>query len=816
MKGKILLLIAILAISAGINAQILEPVKWSFSQNKIGDNEFELVFTASIDRHWHLYSQDIPMTPPATTFSFEKNSGVYLVGKVTEESTVIEEYDPNFEMILKYFAHEAVFKQKERVSADVAAPLTGFLEYMCCDDTKCLPPTEVDFSFDLSSEGASSPSPAPAQGILEPVKWDIKTEKKGNSIDIFFTAHIDKGFHLYSLNVPEDGPLPTDFSFEESTLFKRDGGVVEVTPSIEEYDDVFEMNINFFEHEATFKQTVSFTSDDEIVPVIGEIAYMVCNDVGCVALYEDIVININPETGEIVDAFEDDSGELASIEETDITGKKASMWGFFILSFIGGLAAILTPCVFPMIPMTVSFFMKEGQDKAKGRAQAILYGVSIIAIYTFIGSILAVVAGPDIANWLSTHWLPNILFFLVFVIFAASFFGWFEITLPHWMVNKSDQAADKGGFMGPIFMAMTLVLVSFSCTGPIVGTILVESAGGQVVKPIIGMLGFSLAFAIPFTLFAFFPSLLSNLPKSGGWLNSVKVVLGFLELALGLKFLSIADQTYHWGILDREIYLAFWIVIFFLMGLYLLGKLKFAHDSDVPFLSVPRLALSIITFTFVMYLIPGMFGAPLKALSGYLPPQQTHDFDLNTIIRNNVKLYAGSGGGGEAPSEICETPKYNEFLHLPHGLEGYFDYEQAVQCAREQNKPIFIDFTGHGCVNCREMEANVWSDPRVLKKLRDDYIIVALYVDDKTKMSEDEWVTSTYDGKVKKTIGKKYADLQITKFGVNAQPFYVLMGHNGEVLAQPRAYDLDVHAFVKFLDTGVKNFNKSKSVFKVE
>ncbi len=816
MKGKFILFIALFAVSIGINAQILEPVKWSFSQNKTSDNEFELIFKAKIDPHWHLYSQDIPMAPPATTFTFEKYDNAELIGKVTEESKVIEEYDPNFEMVLKYYADEAIFKQKVKVLSNETATVSGFLEYMCCDDTKCLPPTDVEFSFDLAPTGASASASPPAQGILDPVKWDVITEKKGNSVDIFFTAHIDEGFHLYSLNVPEDGPLPTDFTFEESALINMTGSVVEVTPTIEEYDDVFEMNINFFEHEATFKQTVSFNSDDEVVPVIGEIAYMVCNDVGCVALYEDLVINIDPKTGEIIDAFEEESGEMASIEETDITGKKASLWGFFILSFIGGLAAILTPCVFPMIPMTVSFFMKEGQEKAKGRAQAILYGISIIAIYTFIGSILAVVAGPDIANWLSTHWLPNILFFLVFVIFAASFFGWFEITLPHWMVNKSDQAADKGGFMGPIFMAMTLVLVSFSCTGPIVGTILVESAGGQVVKPIIGMLGFSLAFAIPFTLFAFFPSLLANLPKSGGWLNSVKVVLGFLELALGLKFLSIADQTYHWGILDREIYLAFWIVIFFLMGLYLLGKLKFAHDSDVQFLSVPRLTLSIITFTFVMYLIPGMFGAPLKALSGYLPPQQTHDFDLNTIIRDNVKLYSGSGGGGEATAEICGTPKYHEFLHLPHGLEGYFDYDQAVQCAKEQNKPIFIDFTGHGCVNCREMEANVWSDPKVLKKLRDDYIIVALYVDDKTKIPEDEWVTSAYDGKVKKTVGKKYADLQITKFGVNAQPFYVLMGHSGEVLTQPRAYDLDVNAFVNFLDLGVKNFKESKSVYKVE
>jgi thiol:disulfide interchange protein DsbD len=310
--------------------------------------------------------------------------------------------------------------------------------------------------------------------------------------------------------------------------------------------------------------------------------------------------------------------------------------------------------------------------------------------------------------------------------------------------------------------------------------------------------------------------MLANLPKSGGWLNSVKVVLGFLELALGLKFLSVADQTYHWGILDREVYIAFWIVIFFLLGLYLLGKLKFAHDSEVPYLSVPRLTLAIITFTFVVYLIPGMFGAPLKALSGYLPPQQTHDFDLNAMIRDNVKLYSGSGGGSSGETaEICDKPKYGDFLHLPHGLEGYFDYEQALACAREQNKPIFIDFTGHGCVNCREMEANVWSDPKVLKRLRDDYIVVALYVDDKTKLPEEEWITSTYDNKVKKTVGKKYADLQITKFKVNAQPFYVLMGHNGEVLTQPRAYDLDINEFVDFLDLGVENFKAGKSVFSV-
>lgn len=797
-----------LFIFSGLHAQILEPVKWSFSSERVSDTEFDLIFKADIDTKWHLYSQDIPMSPPATNFNFEAGSGYELVGKTTEESEVIEEYDPNFEMVLKFFAFEAVFKQRVKLTSQSPVTVEGFLEFMCCDDTKCLPPTDVDFEFKLAPQGSATA--VPVQGILEPVKWQIQTEaNKDRIVEIFFTATIDDGYHLYSVNVPEDGPLPTEFIFENQDGFELEGEAVEVTTPFEEFDDVFEMDIKYFEHEATFKQTIRLTSEEDQIPVVGEIAYMVCNDVGCVALYEDIELIFDGKTDQLIA----ETQQLDEVETgtSDIQGKKASLWGFFILSFLGGLAAILTPCVFPMIPMTVSFFMKDGEEKAKGKMQAIIYGISIIAIYTFIGSILAVVAGPDIANWLSTHWLPNILFFLIFVIFAASFFGMFEIVLPSWMVNKTDQKADKGGFLGPVFMAVTLVLVSFSCTGPIVGTILVESAGGQVLKPIIGMLGFSLAFALPFTLFAFFPSLLQGLPKSGGWLNAVKVVLGFLELALGLKFLSIADQTYHWGILDREVYLAFWIVIFFLMGLYLLGKIKFAHDSDLPFVSVPRLMLAIITFSFVMYLIPGMFGAPLKALSGYVPPQSTHDFDLNAVIRNNVELYAGSGGS--EVEEICDKPKYAEFLHLPHGLEGYFDYDQALSCAKEQNKPIFIDFTGHGCVNCREMEANVWSDPKVLKILRENYIIMALYVDDKTKLAEDEWIKSEYDGKMKKTIGKKYADLQITKFGVNAQPFYVLMGHNGEVLTQPRAYDLDVDEFVEFLENGIQNYEQGKSAF---
>jgi thiol:disulfide interchange protein DsbD len=466
-----------------------------------------------------------------------------------------------------------------------------------------------------------------------------------------------------------------------------------------------------------------------------------------------------------------------------------------------------------MIPMTVSFFMNSSGSKLKSRLYAAFYGLSIIAIYTIIGTLVSGIFGPGIANWLSTHWLPNLIFFAVFMLFAFSFFGMFEIVLPSWMVNKSDKQADRGGLMGSFFMALTLVLVSFSCTGPIVGAILVQSAGGQVLKPIVGMFGFSLAFALPFTLFALFPAWLNNLPKSGGWLNSVKVVLGFLELALGLKFLSIADQTYHWRILDREIYLAIWIVIFTLLGFYLLGKLKFAHDSDTKTVSVPRLMLAILTFSFVVYLIPGMFGAPLKGISGYLPPQTSLDFDIHQIVRDEIKIATFHTSGGISASgseEICDKPKFGEFLHLPHGLEGYFDYEQGMACARKQNKPVFIDFTGHGCVNCREMEANVWSDPRVLERLRNNFVVIALYVDDKSNLPESEWVTSTYDGKVKKTLGKKYADFQITRYGVNAQPYYVLLDGKEQMLVQPKAYDLNADHFVDFLDAGLAEFTKRK------
>jgi len=649
--------------------------------------------------------------------------------------------------------------------------------------------------------------------IMEPVKWKFDKKNLGNGeIELIFSASIEDGWHLYDTSLPENGPVSTSVNYADSTKFEFVGSLTKEPEPTEIYDPTFQMKLRYFTHKAILKQKVKVNGN--ISEIKGYVEFMSCNDETCTPPAEaDFSFKIENSTAHEKPASEEAGKTGTLVTNKGNEGSSETLWLFFLFSFLAGLAAILTPCVFPMIPMTVSFFMHSGESKIRSRINAFFYGISIIAIYTVIGTIVSMIFGPDIANWLSTHWIPNLLFFIIFMIFAFSFFGMFEIVLPSWLVNKSDKQADKGGLLGSFFMALTLVLVSFSCTGPIVGAILVESAGGHVLKPIVGMFGFSLAFALPFTLFALFPGWLNNLPKSGGWLNSVKVVLGFLELALGLKFLSIADQTYHWGILDREVYLAIWIVIFTLLGLYLLGKLKFAHDSDLKYISVPRLILAIISFSFVVYMVPGMFGAPLKAISGYLPPQATQDFDLHQIIREEVSL-ATSGPGEQRNEEnngLCEKPKYSEFLQLPHGLKGYFDYNQGLACAKAQDKPIFVDFTGHGCVNCREMEANVWSDPKVLQRLKNDFVIIALYVDDKTKLPEEEWVVSQYDGKTKKTLGKKYADFQISKYGVNAQPYYVLLDPEGNKLTDPKAYDLNPDHFVDFLDRGLANFRKEQT-----
>lgn len=659
--------------------------------------------------------------------------------------------------------------------------------------------------------------------IQEPVKWSFSSKRINDTIaELHFTANIELHWHLYSQHIDGDAPLPTVFTFKEIKGAKLLGKVIEPKGKTE-YDKLLETTVKFFDHQAVFIQKVKITSDKPVT-IKGLVEYQTCDDNSCISGESDfsftlegaknlkvIEVLVTPDTTKTdtiakseSDTTKSDTGVIAVDDE--FSGKNKSLVWFFLQAFLWGLLAILTPCVFPMIPMTVSYFMKSG---TKGKVQALVYGLSIIAIYVIFGVLIAVIFGADFGNWLSTHWIPNVLFFLIFVIFAASFFGYFEITMPSWLVNKSVAAEEKGGTIGTIFMALTLVLVSFSCTGPIVGTVVVQAVGGQILKPIIGMLGFSLAFAIPFTLFAFFPQWLNKMPKSGGWLNSVKVVLGFIELAFALKFLNVPDQTYHWGILDREVYLGFWIVIFTMMGFYLLGKIKFPHDSDYPVLkSFPRLMLSIVTFTFVFYLIPGLWGAPLNAISGWLPPMETQDFDINSIVREHVANSSG-GANKENTFNVSEKPKYEGGkLKLPHGLRGYFDYDQALKVSKELGKPVFVDFTGHGCTNCREMEARVWSKPEVLKRLRENFVLAALYVDDKViELPEEEWYTNK-NGREITTLGKKNTDIQIGKFKANAQPYYVILDAEGNLMVPPRAYNLDVDAFVKFLDSGVEAFNK--------
>ena len=481
------------------------------------------------------------------------------------------------------------------------------------------------------------------------------------------------------------------------------------------------------------------------------------------------------------------AGSAAVAASVPIQSRGRGIWGLILEAILWGFAMLLTPCVFPMVPMTVSFFIKGNEDRTAGKFRAMMYGLFIVLLYTVPISIIIgltwVLGGSavtaDIFNWLATHWLPNIIFFVVFMLFAASFFGAFEITLPSSLVNASDKKSDKRGLAGVFFMALTLVLVSFSCTGPIVGTVLIKSTSGEFWTPMITMLAFSVAFALPFTLLALFPSLLKSLPKSGGWLNSVKVVLGFIEVALGLKFLSVADQTYHWGLLDREVYLAVWIVCFTLLGFYLLGKIRFKYDDEVKHIGILRLSLSIVVFSFVVYMIPGMFGAPLKALSGYLPPMETQDFVISAY-----------------PSSI---PK-GATIELPHGLMGYDNIDEALSEARKSGRKVFVDITGHGCVNCREMEARVWSDEKVLQRLRDDFVIVALYTDDKQKLPESKWIR-TPDGKVLKDVGRVNSYVARSRFGVNAQPNYFILDAQGNILSGPRGYDLSVKGFVDFLDS---------------
>ena len=601
--------------------------------------------------------------------------------------------------------------------------------------------------------------------------------QEGNIYHLEFTCSVPAGWHIYDVKEYNNGPISTSVKLEGEA--KAIGALTLTSNVKEEYDSAFGMVIGTCEGAVSMllKVESNAAAPKQIKAII---EWQACREGACSAPEEQEINITLPATA-----------ELNSGANTTTTGSirdaqsSKSLWSTILEAILWGFVALLTPCVFPMVPMTVSFFLKKSGDKTKGRFMAMMYGLSIVALYTIPIAIIILItyfAGGDsgivfIFNWLATHWIPNLLFFIIFMIFAASFFGAFEIVMPTSLVNKADAKSEKGGLFGVFFMALTLVLVSFSCTGPIVGTILIKSTQGEIWEPIITMLAFSAAFALPFTIFAFVPSLLKNLPKSGGWLNSVKVVLGFLELALGLKFLSVADQIYGWGILDREVYLALWIVIFTLLGFYLLGKIRFANDSPAGHLTVTRLILSIIVFSFVVYMIPGMWGAPLKAISGYLPPIESQDF---VISSNSVAT-----NGAAKSSTISNSNKV-------------YNFKEALRLSEQSGKPIFLDFTGKACVNCREMEARVLSNSRVQQILSENYIVLELYGDTRNPLPESEWVR-TSGGTLLKTDGKVNSNLLLERYGVNAMPYYLLLDSKGNPLTAPRGYNLNVEEFIAYL-----------------
>jgi len=679
MTKKVVLSFLLLCCVLSLSAEIQKPVTWSFSNKQVSENEFDLILTASIDNNWHIYSQFIGTGGPVpTSFVFKPSTGYVLVGKVREKPRPNKIFEKVFDMEVTFFEKKAVFTQKVKLKVPTAK-IQGSLTFMVCDDSQCLPPEDIDFSFDLKGAKVAL---VDGKNLTTPVS----------------TPFVD------SANIAE-------------------------------------------------------TSDKTVV---------------------------NDSAASVVKT------QLTTVVST--SAEKQSLWTIFILGLLGGFAAFLMPCIFPMVPLTVSFFTKKEVSKRKGVRNALIYGLSIVLIYVILGLLITVIFGADALNVLSTNGIFNFFFFLLLIAFALSFLGAFELVLPSSWVNKMDTNSDKGGLAGLFFMAATLVLVSFSCTGPI----MVQAATmGQLLGPAIGMLGFALALAIPFVLFAMFPAWLKAMPKSGGWLNSVKVVLGFLELGFSFKFLSNVDLAYHWNLFDREIFLSLWIVISALLGFYLLGKLKLPNDSDVKHVSTPRLMLAIITLSFTMYMIPGLWGAPLKAISAFLPPMSTQDFVLST--NNATAVYPNSG-----------NHKYADIFHAPLGLDVFFDYDEGIAYAKKMNKPVFIDFTGHACVNCRKMEAAVWPDKDVFSHLSNDYVVIQLYVDDKTDLAAAEQSISKSSGHKIETIGNKWSDLQASRFNANSQPFYVLLDTKGNLLVQPRGADYDSKSFSNYLDSGLEAFKKDK------
>lgn len=848
---KTLLLLPILFLASLLTGQVETPVTWSFEAKPAGDNTYDLVFKAKIADGWKTYSPfqsygDDVFGPVPTGIYFDEGDHFETVGKLKESDNRKEALEPLFDNItVAYFKKYATFTQRVKVS-NFGDPITGYVECMACDAEKCLPPSAEDFSFSLKPTGAApkaaEPEPAQAEtapatdektadaapafsisgtedalvtdagassGMKEPVQWSFSSKLVQDSLyEVTFTADIEAGWTIYSVHTnPDDGPLPTAFNFEDSDAYQLVGAVAESGKTKTGMDPVFKVEVTkFVESPAVFTQQL--VAMDATQPVTGYLTYMTCNDAECIPADVDFAINLAAGAGGIVQV--DPASGLKAIDQTVPTirethkspvatcGKEAqsdeesSLLWTFVLGFAGGLLALLTPCVFPMIPLTVSFFTKSSQDRATGVRNALIYGLSIIVIYVAIGLLITGIFGATALNALSTNWIANTLFFVIFLFFAFSFFGYYEITLPSSWANKSDAMADRGGLIGIFFMAFTLALVSFSCTGPIIGSALVQSATSSL-GPFVVMLGFSSALALPFALFAAFPGWLNSLPRSGGWMNSVKVVLGFLELALALKFLSVADMTMHWGILPYEVFLGAWILVFAAMTAYLFGWIKFPHDSPVKKLSPTRGGFAFLSLAFTVYLVTGfMYNEDtksynaLKLMSGLAPPA-----NYNVLLAK-----------GEADESI--KAKYPSFTKCANDLDCFKNYEEGVAYAKEKDMPILLDFTGYGCVNCRKTEEHIWVEDVVKDKLEQDFVLISLYVDDRKEL--EETLMSIPRQEKLRNVGNLWADFQIVNFEQNSQPLYVMMSPDEQVLAPPRGYKEGVQDYAEFLECGLNTF----------
>lgn len=807
---KVWLSFLLIFASNYLSAQFHDPVQWEMSYEKITDTEYDLIFTATIEKGWYVYSQHLdPGGPIPTSFNFEEGGHFEAVGDASEEGPKKAGHDQIFDMeVVKYY-DQAVFKQRVNVS-DSSLPISGYLEFMTCDDQQCLPPQEVEFSFALGEDDALLPS----DGFLDPVKWaGAWAPINGDTFQLTLTATLETGWTIYSQHTDDNGPVPTEIGFDQEPHFTAVGEVTEDGYKKEGPDPLFNnvVVIKYTKSPVTFTQ--KFVVTDTKKPINGYVLFMTCDDKQCLPPNE-LPILIQPATGKVMVGEEADQDAVAAISSEDSNDyfeevygvgvpnpkeplgtcgesteiKKAGFWQIFVLGFFGGLLALLTPCVFPMIPLTVSFFTKGSENRRKGIINAILYGLSIFGIYLLLSIPFHIMdsVNSDILNQIATNVWLNILFFVVFLVFAISFFGFFEITLPSSWVNKSSTAENIGGFLGIFFMALTLALVSFSCTGPILGSLLAGAltSNGGAWQLTTGMGGFGLALALPFGLFAAFPGWMNSLPKSGGWLNTVKVVLGFLELGLAFKFLSNADLVKSWGLLKIEPFLIIWMVISLGLALYLFGIIKFPHDSKLKKLSVGRLSLGALAVAFTIYLGLGFryndeVGSyePLKLLSGLAPP-------------------------------VCYSI-WNP-CDCPQGLSCFKNYEDGLAYAKEQNKPIMIDFTGYACVNCRKMEEHVWPLPKVYNRIKNDYVLISLYVDDKKALPEAQQKTlnKVYGGtRTLKNYGDKWQHFQ-EYFGANAQPYYVLLSPEEELLASPVGYTPDENEFSSFLDCGLNAFSR--------